>query len=109
MIKPLQLEQLAEAQEQTKHITTLLADDHRKLVSIKLQKGAILAAHKAICPITIHCVEGEGELVVSDQTIPLTRGVIVPLDPHVMHEVKGKPDLALLVTMFRSKSTPPTT
>lgn len=87
--------------EGKKEINTLLADDHRKLVSIRLREGGVMAAHKAIWPITIHCVEGTGELVVGEQTIALSRGVIVPLDPHVMHEVAGKPDVALLVTMFR--------
>ncbi len=87
--------------EGSKEIRTVFADERRKLVLIALREGALLAAHKAIHPITIHCLEGEGELGIGEERVELKRGVIVPLDPHVMHEVLAKPSVTLLVTMFR--------
>ncbi|UQA61180.1 hypothetical protein [Polyangium aurulentum] len=84
-----------------KEIRTVLADDRRKLVLIALRGGALMAAHKALHPITIHCLEGAGELRIGDQSVDLAPGTIVPLDAEVVHEVLGKPDLTLLVTMFR--------
>lgn len=90
------------AAEPPRDVKTLLADERRKLVLITLRRGAVLAAHKALHPITIHAVEGEGELRVGEERIPLTRGVVVPLDAEVMHEVEARPDLAVLVTMFRA-------
>lgn len=101
MTTPVLLPSLASAGESRKTIETLLADSHRKLVSIRLREGGVMAAHKAIWPITIHCTEGSGELLVGERVFPLLPGMIVPLDPHVVHEVVGKPDLAILVTMFR--------
>jgi quercetin dioxygenase-like cupin family protein len=84
-----------------KEIRTVLADERRKLVLIALRQGALMAAHKAMHPITIHCLEGAGVLGIGDQSVELTPGTVVPLDAEVVHEVLGKPDVTLLVTMFR--------
>ncbi len=89
--------------EGEREVRTVLADERRKLVLIALREGAVLAAHHAVHPITIHCLEGQGELRVGEATFEMSPGVVVPLDPHVVHEVEGKPALVLLVTMFRDK------
>jgi quercetin dioxygenase-like cupin family protein len=87
--------------EGAKEIRTVLADARRKLVLIALRGGAIMAAHKALHPITIHCLEGSGALRIGDAAVELAPGTIVPLDAEVVHAVEGGPDLTLLVTMFR--------
>lgn len=89
--------------EGDREVRTVLADERRKLVLIALREGALLAAHHAIHPITIHCLEGQGELRVGEEAFAMSPGVVVPLDAHVVHEVEGKPALVLLVTMFRDK------
>ena len=89
--------------EGEREVRTVLADERRKLVLIALREGAVLAAHHAIHPITIHCLEGHGELRVGEEKVEMSPGVVVPLDAHVVHEVEGKPALVLLVTMFRDK------
>ena len=71
--------------EGKKEIRTVLADERRKLVLIALREGELLAAHKAIHPITIHCLEREGELGIGEERVELRRVVVVPLDAHVMH------------------------
>jgi len=89
--------------EGEREVRTVLSDERRKLVLIALREGALLAAHHAIHPITIHCLEGSGELRVGEERVELSPGVVVPLDAHVVHEVEGKPSVTLIVTMFREK------
>lgn len=71
-----------------------------KLVQITLRNGKTLSAHSAKEAITIQCVNGEGVLVLGEQRIPLTPGVIVPLEPNVAHAVEAKPAVSVLVTRF---------
>ncbi|MDI1476960.1 hypothetical protein [Polyangium sp. y55x31] len=99
---PIQLREALRG-EGDREVRTVLADERRKLVLIALRKGAVLAAHHAIHPITIHCLEGQGELRVGEEVVLMSPGVVVPLDAHVVHEVEGKPEIVLLVTMFRDK------
>ena len=71
-----------------------------KLVQITLRNGKTLSAHEAKEAITIHCVSGEGVLVLGEQRIALTPGVIVPLEPNVPHAVEATPAVSVLVTRF---------
>lgn len=80
---------------------TLLSDRFRRLVLIRLRNDAVLADHSADVPLTIQALQGKGTLNVAGQDYPLTPGVIVPLDAHVVHHVRPQPALALLVTFFR--------
>jgi quercetin dioxygenase-like cupin family protein len=84
-----------------KEIETLLADPWRKLVLIRLRSGALLADHSAKFPITIQAVLGRGFLNVAGAHYVLSPGAIVPVDAHVVHNVRADPDLAILVTFFR--------
>ena len=93
--------------EKEKEIDTLIADSWRKLVLIRLRSGALLADHSAKFPITIHAVLGQGSLNVAGENYPLSPGVIVPVDAHVVHNVRAEPELAILVTFFRQAGTEP--
>lgn len=84
-----------------REVQTLLADAWRKLVLIHLRQGALLADHSARVPITVHALIGSGTLRVGNEEYPLTPGVIVPIDAHVVHNVRAEPDLTILVTFFR--------
>jgi len=70
-------------------------------VLIQLRRGVLLADHSARVPITIQAVVGKGILHVGSDTHELVPGVIVPVDPHVLHNVRGDPELAILVSFFR--------
>jgi len=82
-------------------IKILLADRWRKLVLIQLRRGALLADHTARVPITIQAVAGKGLLRLDGETHVLSPGVLVPVDAHVLHNVEGDPDVAILVSFFR--------
>lgn len=84
-----------------REVQVLLADRWRRLTLIQLRHGALLADHSARVPITIQAVAGRGVLRVGDETHSLESGIIVPVDAHVVHNVQGDPDLAILVSFFR--------
>jgi len=88
-----------------REVQTLLADPWRKLVLIRLRNRAVLADHSARVPITIHALLGTGSLNVAGHLYPLTPGVIIPVDAHVVHSVQADPALAILVTFFRRPET----
>jgi quercetin dioxygenase-like cupin family protein len=79
----------------------LLADRWRKLVLIQLRRGALLADHTARVPITIQGLAGQGILRFGRDAQVLSPGVLVPVDAHVLHNVQGDPDVAILVSFFR--------
>jgi quercetin dioxygenase-like cupin family protein len=79
----------------------LLADRWRKLVLLQLRRGALLADHTARVPITVQSLAGKGILRVGRDVHALSSGVLVPVDAHVLHNVQGDPDVAILVTFFR--------
>ena len=84
-----------------REIQILLADRWRKLVLIRLRGGVLLADHSARFPITIQTLAGKGTLRLGSEEHQLIPGVLVPVDAHVIHNVQGDPDVAILVTFFR--------
>lgn len=85
-----------------KQVVSLFTGPRRTLVQITLRNGAVLAAHKAAVPITIHCVAGGGTLTASDSEapLPLRPGVLVTLEPGVVHEIAATPAVSVLLTQF---------
>jgi hypothetical protein len=84
-----------------REIQILFADRWRKLVVIQLRHGGLLADHSARVPITIQALVGNGILRLGSEVHVLTPGVLVPVDAHVIHNVQGVPDVAILVSFFR--------
>ncbi len=95
---------IGEGSEQ--EVTKVYENAWTKLVQITLRHGKTLANHTAPEAITIHCVSGEGVLVLGEKRIALTPGVIVPLEPNVPHAVESKPAVSVLVTRFVTKAAP---
>lgn len=83
----------------------LFKGPRRTLVQITLRNGATLSAHKAAVPITIHCVAGSGTLTVAGRESPLALapGVLVTLEPGVVHEVVASPAVSILLTQFTER------
>ena len=90
-----------------KQVVSLFTGTRRTLVQITLRNGTTLAAHKAPVPITIHCVAGSGTLTVSGPgagaPVPLEPGVLVTLEPGVVHEIVAAPSVSILLTQFTDK------
>jgi quercetin dioxygenase-like cupin family protein len=100
MSKPIQLPQEV-GDGKDREVQVLLADRWRKLVLIRLRRGVLLADHSARVPITIQAVAGSGILHVANEKHALLPGVIIPVDAHVVHNVRADPAIAILVSFFR--------
>ena len=88
-----------------KQVVSLFTGPRRTLVQITLRNGTTLAAHKAPVPITIQCVVGSGELALKDEgtSLSLTPGVLVTLEPGVVHEIVASPSVSILLTQFTDR------
>jgi quercetin dioxygenase-like cupin family protein len=88
----------------SKDIQVLVSDPKRKVVRVVLRQGEIFDDHSTKVPLVIFCLQGEGILRIGAEEIPLTPGVLIPLDAEVVHAVVAKPAVALLLTLFRHGS-----
>lgn len=86
-----------------KEVTPLFDGDRRKIVQITLRNKAILDAHKAAEPITIQCVAGKGLLIVGEEKeeVELKVGVLVTIEPNVVHEIRALSKVSVLLTKFK--------
>jgi quercetin dioxygenase-like cupin family protein len=80
----------------------VLADERRKLILVTLRRGAKLEDHLVFQPATAHCIAGKGTFRIGRDSVEITPGVLVPLDAEVVHEIEGRPDVAVLLSIFRS-------
>ena len=88
-----------------KEVTPLFDGERRKIVQITLRNKAILDAHKAAEPITIQCVAGKGLLIVGEEKeeVELKVGVLVTIEPNVVHEIRALSKVSVLLTKFKEK------
>ena len=88
-----------------KEVTPLFDGDRRKIVQITLRIKAILDAHKAAEPITIQCVAGKGLLIVGEEKeeVELKEGMLVTIEPNVVHEIRALSKVSVLLTKFKEK------
>ncbi|HMV51934.1 MAG TPA: hypothetical protein PLD20_11340 [Blastocatellia bacterium] len=88
-----------------KQVEQLFEGPRRKLTQITLRNGATLDAHTAPEPITIQCLAGKGTVRVGDpsETVELTPGVLLTVEPNVLHEIKSHPAVTFLLTRFKDK------
>ena len=72
-------------------------------MQITLRRNAVLKAHQAAEPITIQCVAGAGDLldVTNKETYKLSQGVLITVEPEVIHEVRALPEVSILLTKFK--------
>ena len=85
-----------------RQVDMLFEGPRRKLLQITLRRQSVLASHSAPVPITIQCVAGEGTLFVGETREPvnLLPGVLVTIEPHVIHEIHASPQVSILLTLF---------
>ena len=75
----------------------------RKIMQITLRRNQVLKAHQTAEPITIQCVAGAGALldVIKEETYQLSPGVLISVEPEVVHEVRALPEVSVLLTKFK--------
>ncbi len=76
---------------------------HRKIMQITLRQNAVMKAHQAAEPITIQCVAGAGELldVSGNEIHKLFPGVLITVEPEIVHEVRALPEVSILLSKFK--------
>lgn len=81
----------------------LFDGSRRKIMQITLRRKAIMKAHQAAEPITIQCVAGAGDLlnVSRNEIYKLLPGVLITVEPEVVHEVRALPEVSILLTKFK--------
>ena len=84
-------------------VSLLFDGARRKIMQITLRQNAILKAHQAAEPITIQCVKGAGDLidVSKNEIYKLSPGVLITVEPEVVHEVRAMPEVSILLTKFK--------
>ncbi len=78
---------------------------YRKVLHIRMRARAILKRHKATEPITVLCLSGKGTFRAGpelEDSIELTQGTLITLEPDVEHEAEAISSLHLLVTKFKA-------
>ncbi len=103
LLKNLNLGEIIEG-EKNKDVKELFNGSRRRLMEVKLRNGEVLAKHKAVEPITVLCLAGNGVFRagegLSDEQILVT-GTLITLEGGIDHEVVAQPAIDLLVTKFK--------
>jgi quercetin dioxygenase-like cupin family protein len=86
-------------------VNLLFDGARRKIMQITLRQNAVLKAHQAAEPITIQCVAGTGDLLdlTKKETCKLSPGVLVTMEPEIIHEIKALPEVSILLTKFKEE------
>ncbi len=90
--------------EKEKDVKEIFNGLRRRIVELKLQNGAILSKHKAVEPITVLCLMGNGLFRAGaslEEEQKLETGTLITLEGVIEHKVIAKPELHLLVTKFK--------
>jgi quercetin dioxygenase-like cupin family protein len=83
----------------TRNAKTLVKEPDFRLILIALRQGSRMEEHRAPGRISIHTLTGRLRLRVLDQTIDLSAGQILALDPNVAHDVEALDESAFLLTV----------
>ncbi len=90
------------AEGKDREVELLFEGVRRKLMQITLRNSAMLARHAVPVPITIQCIAGAGTLFVGEprESVVLSPGVFVTIEPGVVHEIESCPAVSILLTQF---------
>ena len=83
--------------------SALFKTDELEVMRVVLPAGKTVPAHKVKGEITIHCLEGEVDLMAGGQTQRMKAGQLVWLEGSVDHALKAIQDASLLVTIVLRK------
>ena len=92
--------------EKSKDVKQIFDGSRRRLVQIDLHDGEILSKYKAVEPITIFCLAGNGTFRAGsdlEEKLEMVAGTLITLEGGVEHEVSAEPEISLLVTKFKGE------
>ena len=85
-------------------VREVINDDRRRVLEISIRAGSVLKRHRAAEPITVLCLNGEGQFSAGaelEESVEIRRGTLLGLDPEIDHELSASTDLRILVTRFK--------
>ncbi len=83
----------------TRNAKTLVKEPDFRLILIALRQGGRMEEHRAPGRISIHTLSGRLRLQVLGQSIDLSAGQILALDPNIAHDVEALDESAFLLTI----------
>lgn len=78
--------------------------DRATLVGIAIDRGAVMAEHRAAFPITIQVLEGRIKVSIEDDEVDLVEGGLLEIEPNRTHSLRGVRESLVLLTIYRGSS-----
>lgn len=75
------------------------------IISFTFSPGQVLGDHHAPYPITVHCLEGEVDFIIGDDTIRMKEGTLLHLEEGITHHVQATADAIAPATILVSLLT----
>ena len=80
--------------------SAILKSEHFEAIRLIVLAGAQIPSHELKDNITLHCLEGHVQLILSRTTIDLKAGEWAYLDPGEAHSIAGIENSSLLMTIL---------
>lgn len=81
---------------------TLVKEPDLRVVLMALRGGGRLEEHRASGPISVQTLQGRIRLRAAQQTLELSAGELLALEPGIPHDVEAVEDAAFLLTIGRT-------
>lgn len=82
--------------------STLLKEPDLRIVLMALRAGGRMAEHRASGPISVQPIEGRFRFSLTDQSVELTVGKLLALEPGIAHSIEAGEDSVFLLTIGRT-------
>ena len=83
------------------HTKTLHDDADVKLVLFGFSAGHEMRVHASPMPVALHFLQGEAELTLESGTRAVKAGAFTHMPPHLIHGIKAKTPLVMLLIMMK--------
>ena len=80
---------------------TVQNDDRSKVIQFCFAPGQELSAHTAPFPATIYIVQGEGELQLGADRMPVRAGAFAYMPAKLEHAIHAKTEVVMLLTLLK--------
>jgi quercetin dioxygenase-like cupin family protein len=81
----------------------LIKNDAGTITLFAFDKGQSLSEHSAPFDAVVQIVDGQAELIIGGQSVPVTAGQIAVMPADVPHAVKAPARFKMLLTMLKAK------
>ncbi len=103
LLENFNLNEIAES-EKSKVVKKVYDGARRQIMSVELHNNEMLSKHKAVEPITVLCLAGNGTFRAGadlEEEQKLVAGTLITLAGGIEHEVVAEPEMHVLVTKFK--------